>query len=561
MVSSSSSLNHYSENSGGEDSIDTFSNRSRIYNTNTFPLWLILFIVVVVISTTIPYVYYALTTPEDRIFSGSVENGFDQNVYFAWIEQVKSGRVLAHNLFTSEPHDGLLPPLPWLIVGWSARLLNVDSVYPFHMLRILAAAAYLLVVWLIIKEVLDDPLEQRLAITIVGAGAGLGFHAHVVNQLAGAQILRTADGIPELWGYHSVLVHPHFAVALAALSLSILSILRAPQETNYKWPITAFLSVALFTHIHPFMTMVLVPLLVMYGALLIINNERHALPTLIFGLLGVLPPVGLLSFYYLTNPIARAWASGAVWPSPSTTILLLGFGLIAPLAIVGSVCLIRQRKMSARAGLILGWAAIGTLAIYSGPLNPYERRCVEGLHIPLAFLAAIGVSRYLLPPLAAVLQSRRRAVTAAFVILALQFAPTNMGLQLRQMHNPGRTIPRSWVDAFKWIRANSAEGDVVLCDFVMANYVPRYSLRPVYAGHTDQTIDSEHKQAMIQFFFDEVTPTTLKLEILGASKCRYVIFEHRPTSDLLQSLPLEIRVTYDGIWIAEVTEPLPNAEA
>lgn len=58
-------------------------------NGATIPGWLVVFILIVLASTLIPYAYFRLNTPPDRAFIGPIHNLVDHNVYFSWVEQVR----------------------------------------------------------------------------------------------------------------------------------------------------------------------------------------------------------------------------------------------------------------------------------------------------------------------------------------------------------------------------------------------------------------------------------------------------------------------------------------
>lgn len=127
----------------------------------------------------------------------------------------------------------MLAPVPWLLIGLAARLPGIDAVVGYHALRLLSGAAYLLLVWGIARELYEDDYARVLTVVIVGVGAGLAFPVLLVNRLAGHELLTSAEHIPEHWFYHSVLVQAHFPLALAALALAALSVIRGWPECGW----------------------------------------------------------------------------------------------------------------------------------------------------------------------------------------------------------------------------------------------------------------------------------------------------------------------------------------
>ena len=513
--------------------------------------WTWVFVAIVMASTVAPYLWHARAADAGEHFVGAVSGVHDSNVYFMWTEQARAGRVLVHNLHTSEPHPPMLPNLPWFVAGWSARLLSVEPVYTYHALRIAAGVAYLVLVWLIAGELLRTSFEQKLALAIAGAGAGLQFHISAINSDLGSEVIPTStDHIPEVWGYHSVLTMPHFALSLAALALAVLGLVRAEDRPDRRWSVMAFIGVAVLTHVHPYTSMVMLPTIGLHGLAKLLSGRRSGLSTSAWALAGAAPSIALLAYSYLTNPAARRWAETVRLPSPDPVHYLLGLGLVAPLAIVGIVHALRNRSLTARYALLLIWLAVGLVAIYSAPINPLERRCVEGLHLPAALLAALGAGS-LLPGLQRALRSRRAAVIAVAAVVALQIVPTDLDLQRKMLREPRATMPARWLGLFEVIRAESGEWDALLCSYQMGNYAPRFTLSPVYMGHVHMTQHLDAKKRALELLQDAGTPLPRRREILDASGCRWVILERGLSPGEAESLGLMLRTRSGGLSLFE----------
>jgi len=87
----------------------------------------------------------------------------------------------------------------------------------------------------------------------------------------------------------------------------------------------------------------------------------------------------------LTNPTLKGWYFQSFSPAPIS--YLVGFGLLIPLAIIGMEKILKGKD--AKYKLLLVWVFVTGVMIYF----PFElqRRTVEGVHIPLAILAGIGL--------------------------------------------------------------------------------------------------------------------------------------------------------------------------
>jgi len=509
----------------------------------------VLIAAVVVLSTCVPYAYYYIYTPPDRVFSGAVENVLDQNTYFMWIGQVREGKLLAHNLFTTEPHPPMLPSLPWVAVGLVSRWCSVDPVVPYHALRLVAGFGYLVLFYAIAVESLPNTRAAFLAFLIVSFGSGLGLHMHLLSKVVSWMAPASADEMPELWAYHSILVMPHFALSLLALAVVVLAVLRGRREQRWMWPVTGFLGMATLAHVHPYTAVVVIPLLVVWAVVIALHGQaRRAASVVAATASGALPAAGLMGYYYVTNPVARSWAGSAHLASPPVIEYVVGFGLVIPLALLGVTVALRRRPPSAGQVLFLVWIVVGAAALYSSPLIPFERRCVEGLHLPLAMMAGLGLDA-LLGRWASRITTGARPVTMLLsVLLFVLLFPTNAGLQLRQMHNPGRTIPRAWVDGFRLIKRSSAPTDSILCPLEIGNSAARYALRPVYLGHTYQTIHFQAKSELVATFFSPEASIGEMSSILRRTGARFVI-SHQPVAlDRVLILGLEPILLAPGFY-------------
>lgn len=530
------------------------------------PVWVWVVAVLVPASTCIPYVYWQLTTPPDKVFTGAAAMIVDANVYWMWIEQVRAGRLLAYNLYTSEPHDPMMPSLPWVAIGLFSRFTGIEPYYPYHAMRLLFGGAYLLLVYGIAREIFEREEERAFAVAIVALGSGIGTGALLLSLTLGIDLPVGADiSIPETWAYASILIVPHFAVALAALAAVILAVLRGIRAPSACWSALAFVAMMVLTNVHPYTTAVIGPVLVAFVAAtwLWSRVQRPHLGVIVWALAGIIPPAALLAYYMLANEAARGWFAQTHLHSPPVLSWVIGFGLFLPLALVGVWLALREQKGSRAWALVCVWFVLNALALYSYPVYRFERRCVEGLHLPMALLAALTLS-HALPWLRGKLSVPGSATGLVVVAVIAHGMPSNLGLQSELMRSPDATIPRSWVAAYEWIGQRGRGYDALLSSYQMGTYAPPRTLLPVYLGHHNQTADYERKLAEVTRFLSADTPVAERAGIFERSGCRFVAVEKPLPDQLLELTGLNEGFRAEGIVVYEAaadvtaTEPIPT---
>lgn len=497
------------------------------------PRWVFVLSAVVMLSTCLPYAYHLLTTPPDAVFTGNCEQTADQNTYFMWARQVREGRLLVYDLHTSEDHEPILPSLPWLVLGLIGRVIPVPLPYLYHALRLALGFIYLLLVYLALSEFFERERERAYAFVIVAVGSGFGLLTDSINAGAGRTVIVSADLMPELWAYHSLLVLPHFTLALVAVAALVYCLLRAYRRPTWRLALAAALCLTLLTLVHPFTAAVMVPLLTLHfvASRLIKPSGWRAAWVNLVALLGFLPPAAFLAWQVSSSEIMRAWSAQNVLPSPPPLVYMIGFGVVFPLALLGMAVILRKVERSAADWLVILWPMVAAIGAYSGPLIKFERRCVEGVHLPVAMLAALAVTGWAIPRLRTRFAwGERRAHRVCLVILLLLILPTNVKLLVDDSLSQEGAIPADWLRAFEWLRDNTQESARVMTPPLVGNFAARYADRHVYVGHHQQTIDFTNKHARARRFFDPTTPHPERLRILLTSRCQFVAAdaEHRP---------------------------------
>ena len=180
--------------------------------------------------TSLPYLFGYVASPAGKYFLGFVLNPNDQNTYFMWMSQVASGEMLLRNLYTSIPHEGAILNLVFLAAGWTGKLLgSLDIAY--QLLRLTAVVVLAWSVWLFVATFTPSRERRRWLFLTVVFGAGIGWVWNLIRLWNGdfgglvhdtELLLRPLDlWVPEGYVFYSMLVMPHFSLAIALLLLTV----------------------------------------------------------------------------------------------------------------------------------------------------------------------------------------------------------------------------------------------------------------------------------------------------------------------------------------------------
>jgi hypothetical protein len=234
------------------------------------------------------------------------------------------------------------------------------------------------------------------------------------------------------------------------------------------------------------------------------------------GVLLAAPVVGYDVWISLTQPIIAGWSAQNVTPAPAVSDFLLGYGLVGLLAVVGVYLIMRRgwQNIAPGEGLILLWA-VTTLVLVYFPLD-LQRRLINGLHIPLCILAAIGLRRWL--DNSSLKLSYRRLISNGVITLGALgtiFVWTIPLLGMLASPEESETtalffLRREEMVALDWLRENSTPDDVILASPRLGMFVPGQIGARAFYGHPFETIESDKKREMAAAFYrgdlDAVSP-------------------------------------------------------
>lgn len=457
-----------------------------------------------------PFIYAYLTTPPALHFSGLLVNAGDGYSYLAKMAQGARGEWLFRLPFTPESHEGGLIFTFYLALGHLASALGLPLILVFHLARIAAGLALLLVGYAFIAAFSHDAGERRLTFVLLAFSSGLGWLMLPTGHL-------TSDlSIPESITFYSVVVNPHFPLAMALLLLTLLGVL-SPSSRGWgglrRIALLILVPLALVA-IQPFVFITLAVVLGLYVAWrwlgqsnlpTPIQTQRNRTPMSLRRpagevvraalALAAATPVVLYDYWLLNaNPVMRAWTAQNLTPSPPPWDYLLGYGVIVVLAALGAREGLRQRDE--RIGFLVIWVAATALLLYA----PFalQRRLSFGLHIPLAILAGRGVYRVVAPRL----RRRRRLVVGLVGATMLTNAVLLLILFVgAAQHDAQVYLGRDEWAALGWLRESVPAEAVILAGPESGLFIPAQAGQRVVYGHPFETVNAATRRARVEDYF------------------------------------------------------------
>ncbi len=510
-------------------------------------------------ATFIPYLVQASHPPDGRTFTWMFLRLPDEASYLMWMDQHAAGRLWAENRMALGV-DGAIPPNPvWLVLGRIQAWTGLPGIAIYHAGRAALALVYLAVLGALCLRALPSPRQALAAFLVAATGSGLGW-----LESTGLPV-RSADWITELWGFPSIFHYPHFAAALALAAGGLLLLWRARDSQAAEQASSsramadaagAGLAWGLLVFVHPYTAGTLY---VALGLSLLLewpatwgrrpeatpwrDRLRAVSPALIvlgIGMIAVL----LMAFQVAGSPAMRTWAAQNRLPSPPPAAYLLGVGLVGVGAAWGIARRLQARDWPPMWRLLAAWIVAAAGLAYAGPLIPFERRCVEGVHVALVLFAVAAIGPWLD-------RIGRRATALVLAGLVLAVAPTNVLMLAREAANPAASaqVRDDWPDLFRTVRS-LPHPRTVCTDGRTGMFLAAFAGATVNAGHDQLTPDLPARLAEFDTFVQTPAPWPQRASWMQDAGCRWLVLTPKTVAGLPPDDFPESRVAARGrTWV------------
>ncbi len=482
----------------------------------------LLFALALLLVFNLPYAIGSARQTADWRFSGVLFGLEDTYSYLAKMRQGAGGAWDFSLFYTAEPHEGApLVYLQYLLPGQIVGRL-VPETSPAHtdalltawaLMRIGFDALYLWVLWRVIRRVLAGEGARLTAYVLAALGGGLGWLLPLLGGGMAAEFY-----IPEGFSPLVLLGMPHLALARAAMLGGLLLLLAALDRPAMRQALPWALGAGgcwLVTGLSvPFTLAVILALLGVLGLGRWLQTRRFPAALFWRALAAAAPVLPLFAWYALvfsTRPAFVLWSAQNQLPSPPPLVYGLAYVLLIVPAVAGGRALWRSGR--AEGALLVSWA-VAALPLAYVPLA-VQRRMLEGAIVPLALLAAAGLAGWA--------GERRLRRVLAGVWLAAGFVPALMLLvgAYNAAWQPGPPLfrPAGEREAFEWLNAHAAPGDVVLSGVETGNALPVFAHVRVYMGHGPETLEWPRKRAEVLAFFSGGMDVAARATLYAGGGC------------------------------------------
>ncbi len=363
--------------------------------------WLVVFILVVILLTTLPYfIGYLRQTPDWR-FSGLFFSITDSNSYLAKMLRGASGDWLFRTPYTTYPQRGVLAFLPYLLLGkLSAAPGQYDQlIVLFQLFRITGIAFLIWSIYRFISRFVVSIFLRRFGIFLAVWGGGLGWLVVIGLNSIWQNRLPVEFYSPESFGFLSFLGIPHILFSRALLFLGLEGFLfSGPCRGNYKQSTIFLIPWFMIGFFQPISLLTVWAILAWFLLFLFLFRRR-----LRFEDPGILHryfvnaawiavvTIPFLVYNYIAfrvDPILVSWLSQNILTSPPIQDYFFAFVLILPFAVFGLFVLWRKKIEHF---LFFGISIVLFPFLAYFPI-PIQRRLPEGIWIMLIVTALIGIS-------------------------------------------------------------------------------------------------------------------------------------------------------------------------
>lgn len=500
-------------------------------------LFVIVAALIVLVITTLPYLYAYWSAPPDKQFMGVIYNVPDHMQYFSWFREFGESNLSANKL-TPEPNEPIFFNLLWWGMARIGGVLGLGYAAMYQILRWVATILFLLLVYRMLSWFFPDRLRRTTAFLLILFGAGFGWVLIVMKYtVTNGELIWPLDVyVTESNTFFSILGSPHFVAAALYMFVFDL-VLRGQAKNQLRYAVYAGLFALFMGWQHAYDLLIVYGVLGAYGLLVWIRDRKLPMyllwSGLIVGVISVWPAlysVWLTSLDSLWEQVLAQFANAGVYTPPLYRLpVLLGLPFLLALFTVIRQNPFRLHGVSNNDLFVRGWFWISFVLIYL-PVD-YQIHMLNGWQVPIAILATQGVFTYVVPALARWFATdktptRRLAITTATAIILFS-ALTNIYLFGWRFYDLSRHdypyyLYQDEIAALRWLEANAGSDAVVLSALEVGQYVAAETGAHAFLAHWAQTVDYYGKEAAVARFFDTATPADQRLRIVADFGVDYV---------------------------------------
>jgi hypothetical protein len=540
--------------------------------------WVLIWIVVALIVTSVPYLVGWLRSTPERAFGGfafAIEDGYS---YLSKMKQGADGLWLFQLPYTSEAHTPTIFYLFHLLLGKFSALTGLSTLLVYHLARLVFDAILLTVIYRFIALFTAWRPVRRIAFLLIIFSGGLGWLLILLGQTNWLDSAPIDLISPEAYTFLILYGFPHLALARSLLLVGLIVWWRKPSistqhsaisNRKWLWAGLCWLGMGLLVPFYVAVVGAIVIVGLLAEAIVARKIDWRAVGRAALAGLIASPPLIYTFVVLAIDPIWKVWADQLVILSPHPLHYVLGYALVGLLAIVGVVKTWKRRVIDPK---LIGWLIAVPFLIYI-PFNS-QRRLIESWQTPLAFSAAIGLVYVVLPAwsrsrlVKRLTRHRRYTVHGlrSWLLAGLLFlsATTYALMLIEQTTRMIAQVDLGFRDgaelaALRWLDAHAIADDVILSSYNTGNFLPTVVGAKAFLGHGPETAYSEEKRQLVKQFYSADTTDDWRREFLRQWSIAYVFLGPLEKKvgpfDSAQANYLTLEYDHDGYQIYRVKLP------
>lgn len=502
----------------------------------------------VLVFTTLPYLFGYLRTPSTKTFMGIMLDVPDTTQYWAWMREMGHAWVISNPL-TSEPNDPVFFNLLWGFLGHFQSFTGLDQVWVYQLFRVGAILFFGWLAWDFCRFVFARPLAYRTAYALVMLGSGWGWLSVAIKQFTGTLSNPLSVFIAEPNGFYSALAFPHLIFS-AALIMGIFRLALLAGERESYAPALEAAGMALVLGLeHTYDLLIVYAALGAYWLWRVVRFHRFewfwVRIGLIIGLVSAFP--SLYSAYLTTSNatwkgVLGQYGNGLVFtPDPFNLLILMGPLLL--LAFLGlkaaqpptlhKTTPAQAHVLPERLEFVKAWFVVGCFLIYIP--TDFQIKMLNGWQVPIFMLAVAAVLGPIRGILGALTWRRERlawqcwfepGLCAIILLLALPTTFYLFGWRLVDLNRTAEPyyLQKDEVAAIKWL-GNPPQGPgIVLASETLGQYVAPLSGQRPFLAHWAMTLDYYKKRDLTAEALAPATTPERRTAILSQYHVKYVVY-------------------------------------
>lgn len=495
--------------------------------TSSEKRWILVFGLLVMGITSIPYLIGFWMQGEDWRFTGFLLGVGDGNSYLAKMILGSSGEWLFRTPYTAYPQNGFIAFVPYLLLGklTAGPGQHEQLIVLFQIFRWIAGLSMILATYQFTAHFIEDPRYRKLGTALIAAGGGLGWLALLgLQQPIWGERLPLEFYSPETFGFLSIFSLPHLAMGRALLLWGLLGYWEAQQsKSSLKRKILIGLVWTGLGLMQPMTVLIgwMILGLDIVIRLLLIRKEKGNLP--LFWKNGVIQAACLIGFSapiviytiisFINDPFLKTWSEQNIILSPPPIDYIFAYGIMLPFLYFGIRKLFTNKKPESY--VLFAWVMLLPVLAYI-PYN-LQRRIPEGIWTAFCILGMVGLSQ---------LRGGWRKTGFGFVysgfFMSIMILLGSI-LTVFQLKEPIYR-PIDETNAFQYLASHTNGFPIILAAFDTANALPAWAAVRTLIGHGPESVHLKEIQPRVEAVFYSETNNKDRQKLFDEFNIQYIFW-------------------------------------